>query len=379
MKIPIPRNYWLWISGAAGLLLIVLTTQPWIHALCFLLVFTIYMLAIQTTQSGQEIMLQDKQNTQVIQSKFDKVGRQLSSILEEETDNIHENMERIKSLVHESTEQLHSSFNMVVTNTNSQKTKSRELVDKLAEINDPNNEDSVTASLEQASTLLDAMTQQLININNKSRLAENHVANTTRQLKNISFLLNNIQELGLQNYQQAMSSAVDESAAQPVQQQMETMCSQIRDSIATTQETIDEVNQLVADINAVDINTLKEEKMIITGLLDNVEEISHHTRQSINELADTSEAIGVEIYKSIQAMQFEDIVNQLSTGMQCRLDHINEIGSAIFPHTTIEHDITYHLDYASDKLSELRNEFHDKRLGEKVSQSSMSEGDIDLF
>jgi hypothetical protein len=373
------RDYAPWITGVAGLLLIALTTQTWLHASCFALAIIIWACTDSASQQEQQNHPENSKSARKIQKQFDKVGRQLSAILREETHIIHENMERIKNLIHESTEHLNSSFCVVASNTRKQKVNTRELGGKLAAINDPDNKESVTASLEQACALLNSMTEQLGNIKNNSQIAGTHIGDTTVQLQDVSALLNDILILSRQSYLLVTAGAYNEDNARELLDKLTTICTQIDRKIKSSQATVDETSRLVGDINAVDINTFSEEREIIAGLLDNIEGISRHTSHAVADLAKTSESISLEIDKSIQAIQFEDIVNQLSSGMQFRLDHINEISNTIFPHSTAPHEIDYHLDYASKKLIELRDEFHSKRIGEKVVQSSMAEGDIELF
>ena len=98
----------------------------------------------------------------------------------------------------------------------------------------------------------------------------------------------------------------------------------------------------------------------------------------LHKLTDGSGVINTEINNSIRALQFEDIVSQLSGHLQLRLKHINEV--ALFSHSEIANaGNEKELQSVSNKLRQLRDNFYAKNIAEQVEQNSMEEGDVELF
>lgn len=259
------------LVAITGLVATGVTSHTWVHMLILSLVILAGALCQQSSNPNNTTTDQHKR----IQQTLDQTSCQLASLLKEETDHIDENVARIKTLIHESSEQLYASFDIVANSAQQQRTKTKQL------------------------------------------------------------------------YQQLMS--------------------------------IGDTDRLMSTINAVDINTLHEDKHLLADLLAHVQTINQHIVQTVADMTAISETISAEINHSIQAIQCEDIVNQLASGMQSRLGHINEISHSLLPGGQQGHDSQHQLDHTLAKLTQLRQSFQNKRITEKVAQTSLQEGDIELF
>ena len=85
-----------------------------------------------------------------------------------------------------------------------------------------------------------------------------------------------------------------------------------------------------------------------------------------------------EVNSAIMALQFEDIVIQLSAHINRRIDHINSASSIA---KTLSHskNTGNELKSAIEQLRHLNQSFESERLSKIVRQNSLNEGDIDLF
>ncbi|WP_317931038.1 hypothetical protein [Halioxenophilus sp. WMMB6] len=96
------------------------------------------------------------------------------------------------------------------------------------------------------------------------------------------------------------------------------------------------------------------------------------------ELTKTSEQIHAEVNNSIRALQFDDIVSQLSGHIQQRLEHINQV--ALVAHSDVASATQVSdLTKVAERLAAMRTSFHAQNLSAKVAQTDMDEGDVELF
>jgi len=130
-----------------------------------------------------------------------------------------------------------------------------------------------------------------------------------------------------------------------------------------------------------DMNTAIEGKSNIDTMLGEIETMNSDTGKILKELTDSSNVIQSEINNSIRALQFDDIANQLAGHITERLNHINEVAIASHPSSTDPDnpDSNQSLTEVENNLKDLRNNFKSQKIESKIVQSSMNEGDIELF
>jgi len=153
---------------------------------------------------------------------------------------------------------------------------------------------------------------------------------------------------------------------------------QIREKIEHSKLLISEVNNQVGDIASLDMNAAIEGKGAIDQMLGQIETLNVKTESILGDLSEASSGINKEINNSMRALQFEDIVNQLSGHISLRLEHIHEV--AVFSHNQVANaSDEQSLRRVANELTELRDRFHTQNIAKKVEQVSMDEGDIELF
>jgi methyl-accepting chemotaxis protein len=142
---------------------------------------------------------------------------------------------------------------------------------------------------------------------------------------------------------------------------------------------MDDVSLVVGEIASLDMNTAIEGKVNIDNMLREIDAINQSTTGILDELTHSSQDIQTEINHSIRALQFEDIATQLAGHIQERLGHINDIAIASHPSSIDSSESDTPLLTVAQNLRQLRSSFSDQKIERKVTQSSMDEGDIELF
>ncbi len=329
-----------------------------------------------------------------VQAELEVIGTQIEKILNEETEHVSEHIKRIGSLIEDSTLRLQQSFSNVVTKTNLQTEMAMKLVNRIAGDTENNDNSGLLISdfIAKTGAIIQHYVDLLVQISDRSIGAIHRIDDMTHYMEGMFSILDNVQKLADQTNLLALNAAIEAARAGEVGRGFAVVADevralsitssslneQIRETIGQVKGRMREVSDEVGAIASLDMNTAIEGKINIDRMLGQVEEINIDTNTILQQLATSSDAINQEINHSIQALQFEDIVNQLAGHIQERLEHIHEV--AIVSHTEVASACDEHeLKQVADKLNTLRDRFHAQNIAQKVVQRSMQEGDIDLF
>ena len=234
----------------------------------------------------------------------------------------------------------------------------------------------------------------LVEISDKSIGAIYRIEDMTEHMQGMFSILDNIQNLSDQTNLLALNAAIEAARAGDVGRGFAVVADEvralshsssklndeIREKINSAKQRMDDVSKVVGEIASLDMNTAIEGKSNIDNMLHQIETMNNNTSSTLSELTDSSRVIQHEINNSIRALQFDDIANQLAGHIVERLDHINEVAIASHPGNNDGSTDNYRpLDDVEQNLKDLRHSFNSKKIETKVVQSSMDEGDIELF
>ncbi len=328
--------------------------------------------------------------------KINNIGSELSGILTEETTDIHNDMEKVKTLLNEAVEQLQHSFQEVMNNTNIQTELTTNLLHDLYGSNDTNKDSqlsTITQAINFSEEAIQHFVDMLVEISDKSVLAVHSINELSEHMEGMFSILDDIQKLSDQTNLLALNAAIEAARAGEVGRGFavvadevrtlsigsSTLNEQIREKVQESKNKISNTHSVITDIAKMDMSTAIENKSNIDKTLSEFQSISEHTNQLASKIGKTTSVINEEINHSIRALQFEDIINQLSSSIQLKLDHINQVGQTTFPTDSEPHTINERIEEASETLTKMRNDFKNQNVSQVVLQSSMEEGDVELF
>jgi len=334
--------------------------------------------------------------SETVQAEQHKIGSHIEEILNEETNHLSEHIHRIGDLIAQSTSQLQHSFSTVVKTASEQTDMARELVTHLADGKTDSEQAganlAITDFITKTDEILQANVELLVQISDRSIGAIHRINDMTADLESMFSSLDDVQKLADQTNLLALNAAIEAARAGEVgrgfavvadevrslSQTSSSLNEKIREKIKLVKSRMVEVNGEVGAIASLDMNSAIEGKANIDGMLAVIEATSKETDTLLHQLTEGSAVINTEINKSIQALQFEDIVTQLAAHVQLRLEHIDEV--AVFSHSEIANAVDeQQLKSVSSKLRQLRDSFHAQNIAQKVEQNSMEEGDVELF
>ena len=328
-------------------------------------------------------------------SELSDVSNLVEKILHEEISHVHEHVDRIAGLIQDSTLILQDSFKNVVDKTGLQSSMALELVNRLS---NTDKEEQAAGSLlindfiVQTDVILQEHVDLLVEISDKSISAVHRIDDMSNHMEAMFTLLDDVQKLADQTNLLALNAAIEAARAGEVGRGFAVVADEVR-SLSLTSAKLNEqirkkveqvknrmevVSKEVGGIAKLDLNSAIEGKVSIDKMLLEIEDLSGDTNTILHELTCSSKEINDEINNSIRALQFEDIVNQLSGHIQLRLDHVHEVAELSRLDVSTARTES-EMKVVSNKLVAMRASFNEQNITQKVVQNSMDEGEIELF
>lgn len=382
--------------------LLMVNVSQWLLVIGFLITtfawgFSVY--SLSGSGANQSSNLEIKSGiSATFQSEMKKIGDAIESILNEESAHVHEHISRIRGLIQDSTLLLQESFSNVVSQTKSQSSMAMSFVEGLGKnqeldaAHDADKSFNFKNFVNHVDEILQGYVELLVDISDKSISAIHKINDMTRHMESMFSILDSVQKLAEQTNLLALNAAIEAARAGEVGRGFAVVADEVR-SLSVTSASLNheirikiemaktsmaDVNAEVGAIASLDINSAIEGRLNIDSMLTKIEEFNRKTETMLGSLTQATTSIEIEINNSIRALQFEDIISQLSDHIQQRLDHINEVASVSHVDMAQAQDVPQ-LHSVAERLDKMREEFRAQNLAQKVEQNSMDEGEVELF
>ena len=321
-----------------------------------------------------------------------KTSEELQSTLSEESAQIDENVIKIKQLVSDAIQLLQTSFASVVDKTAEQTNMSMTLVQQVSsEGEESTAENSLIRNfITETDDILQRYVDLLVQVSDKSIAAIHSIEDMNGSMELMFSNLDEVKKLSDQTNLLALNAAIESARAgeagrgfavvadevRALSRSSAELNEQVRSKTEEVKTRMREVNSEVSAIANLDLNSAIEGKASIDSMLERIQSINTDTSHVLAEVNLRTDQINYEIDNAVRALQFEDIVTQLSQHIQLRVAHVNELASLHMESiTTKEQDAATF----ESKIQEVRERHLQQNLSQKIMQSSMDEGDVELF
>lgn len=333
--------------------------------------------------------------------ELNNIGCCIEEILNDETRQVNENVERISTLIEDSTLLLQDSFNVVSGTSAKQIQMALDLVGRIAGQHEEKDEEEkkdagdgllISKFVHETDSVMQHYVDLLVDISGKSVGAVHSINEMVEHMQGMFTILDSIQKLSDQTNLLALNAAIEAARAGEVGRGFAVVAdevrslsvtssalnTEIREKVEQARSRMDDVRSDVGAIACLDMNAAIEGKSNVDDMMVKIKEANKDTQDILQQFEAGSSDINLEINNSIRALQFGDIVSQLSGIVRDRVEHINEV--AVLSHTEIaiaSNEIE--LKQVTAKIHEIRSHFRSQKITQKVEQRSMDEGDVELF
>lgn len=311
----------------------------------------------------------------------------IHSILNIELIPIREQLDRQQEVINNSVHNLNSSFFGMERAVSEQSALARHMVTDL--LNNEESEFNLAKVLSETEEAIDKYIDLLVQVSEKSITAIHCIHDMSEKLEAVFGLLDQVQAMSDQTNLLALNAAIEAARAgelgrgfgvvasevRDLANRASTLNSQIHRDINLAQNTVKQTSTIVGEIATLDMTSSIESKTRIESLLKGVQEVNRQVTLEIGKITDQGETVRAEVSKSIQGLQFADIVAQQGQHVLNNLHILEDLNALIMTSLDSDNVDWVALHKAVDEIEEMAGSA--ERAPAK--QMSADEGDIELF
>ena len=365
---------------------IALTNDTAIH---IILAGLIALSGLISTAKANKTIVDAKHNPD---QQLHQLSHSIQTVAAEEAEQLHADLARIKILLSESVALLQENFAAINEKTSNQHNKVTTLASLISD-SAGNEQNTIDHFASKTDDIIQHFIDLLVRISDKSVDAIHRINAMTGELDAMFSKLDQVQGLSDQTNLLALNAAIEAARAGEVGRGFAVVADEvrqlslsssdlnqeIREQAETSKSSIAEVSRVVGEIASINLNEAINGKDNIDEIFDNISKLNASVREGLTEVDASSELISTEVGTAIRALQFEDIVGQLCSHIQQRLETLKELPSLSL--TLINSDASQedNLTVIQEKLEQFKQQNKTHHRNHIVTQQTMDEGDIELF
>jgi len=327
-------------------------------------------------------------NNELLQSTFE----QISHLVSQQVSVIDNELDRTNVLVREASEGLSQSFKYLQSLSCEQQQMMNSVINNYQNIGD---EKCTTLEdfVNDSSATLEEFVSVIITTSKQSLQAMSFTEEMSRQLDGIFNLLAEVENLASQTNLLALNAAIEAARAGEAGRGFAVVASEVRSlsvnstdlnndirkEITKAKIIIGNLRDSVEVMASADMTSTLESKENVSNMVVNVARINKESSEIIDSLSALTPQIDNTVITGVRSLQFEDLTNQTLSSVKYNLDNLTLLSHQLASIDLSDENITNTLQDillncrdVFDKTSKVNNQ-------RSVSQSSMDEGDIDLF
>jgi methyl-accepting chemotaxis protein len=342
---------------------------------------------------------QQQELPQDVIEQFREFSHSIHDLVDNETSILQDDLGRIKSLLAESIEVLQANFVSITEKVHSQRNNVVSIVQAISQEQADKQKapDDNTIAIHDFAIKTEEIIQYFVNllvqVSDKSVGAIHRINDMNEHMEAMFSILDQVHKLSDQTNLLALNAAIEAARAGEVGRGFAVVAdevrnlsissnelnAEIREKIQQSKERIAGVSTVVGEIASLDLNQAINGKEHVDFMFEQIEDLNRKTTCSLDEVVTSTEIISEEVNNAIRALQFEDIITQLTSHIQTRLDHLKELSALTAQIYQGEGDTRVRLSDVTQQLEHIKKQSMASKRGQIVFQEDMSEGDIELF
>lgn len=342
-----------------------------------------------------------EQNDQQNREDWQTLIPELASAMQHEFKVVHNDLDQCKRIVADAITTLQNSFHGLNEQSQTQQKIVQEVIDSFSQDSSEDTQKSVSFEEFASEThkVLGHFVEQVVSVSKESMAMVHIVDDTAVHMEQVVKLLVDVKSIAAQTNLLALNAAIEAARAgeygrgfavvadevRKLSQKSNTFSDQIREVVGKATDNIDRAKTAIKHIASKDMSIAINSNEKINGMLDEVGEMNNHIARSMMSVGEVTEQIGDSVNTAVRSLQFEDMLSQIIEHTSKHVDKIEQTLTEVrvniekvLEESESGEELTARLVLIRNDLQEFIN--HDKfRPNKAVNQSTMSEGDIDLF
>ncbi len=336
------------------------------------------------------------------QTTSQQVVEECVAVFQSEIVVLDDDLQRSRSLIHEAVTDLQGSFNGLTEQANQQLSMIMNLIDKTSNSTEDDKqakEDTAKMTFaefaNETNTLLDYFVEQIINTSKDSMEIMHGIDDVATQMTDVENLLDDINGIADKTNLLALNAAIEAARAGEAGRGFAVVADEVRNLSLRSNEFSEKIRTLmggamknildaqktIEHMASKDMMFAIESKQKVDMTFQEMDKLNEYISVTLEQVSDTTGAIGEGVNTAVRALQFEDIVRQLiehvENRLNCYSNVLDKMKNIVADSNTNENIQTKVEDMRSElnSLSKVQNDKESKA----VLQESMGTGDVELF
>jgi len=324
----------------------------------------------------------------LIQSTFE----QISHLVTQQVSVIDTELDRTNVLVREAAEGLSESFKYLQSLSGDQQEMMSRVINNHKDIGDSKGT-TLECFVNDSSKTLDEFVSVIITTSKQSLQAMSYTDQMSKQLDGIFSLLADVENLASQTNLLALNAAIEAARAGEAGRGFAVVATEvralsvnstdlnndIRQEISKAQTVIQNLRETVETMASADLTSTLELKENVSNMVVHVGRINKESSEIIKTLSALTPQIDNTVITGVRSLQFEDLTNQTLTSVKYNLDHLTTLSNQLSLVNLSDENLADTLQEILASCQDAFDKTAEMNVDRSVSQSSMDEGDIDLF
>ena len=328
-----------------------------------------------------------------------KLSQDIQAELRREMETLRTEDEQIRALVQDAVNKLSNSF----SGLREQSQKQSDLVNSLTgSMDETTCENNGTASgkvnirefVTETDTILQAFVEQIVNVSQQSMLMVHRIDDISAQMAKVEQFLGQINAIAELTKVLSLNARIVAARAGQAGSAFSVVATEVRKLAIASREVSNQISNLVVETNnnvvsvkgvvkdmaSKDMSFAMEAKGRVDAMMAEVSEIDRFTAKILTQVSEITGEISHNVGLAILSLQFEDMVTQLTQGMDKRVTAAEKLAHVFDLEMLMDDTIPKEQRLATIQQRLLEHQQFFDTMGHKpVEQANMDEGDIELF
>ncbi len=317
---------------------------------------------------------------------------QIEKVIELQVNVIEKEISRTKTLVKDAVAGISDSFQYL----QSLSVEQQQMINAVIENSQGIGEDHSTTLEEfvlDSGKTLESFVDVIVNTSKQSLQTMSYTDDMVEQFDGIFNLISQVENLASQTNLLALNAAIEAARAGDagrgfavVANEVRTLSvsstelnNDIRIQISDAKTIIQKLRDAVEQMASADMTSTLEAKNNVSIMMQQVQDMNEQSAHIVEELATISPKISETVGIAVRSLQFEDLTYQSLSSLEHNLDSLKQLSTRIVQFDTQDKGASKQLKALANDCQNIIDRTHDMDSKRSVSQSSMDEGDVELF
>ncbi|WP_163835179.1 methyl-accepting chemotaxis protein [Spartinivicinus ruber] len=394
-----------WFAVTLNIIAIILSVMVVEHSgvffailLSVVLVAWLYSFKNSSFKLNNKLHEKDEEKDRVIYDEVKGFISKARELVHSKTTSMKGDNEKIRMITADAVTKLESSFLILDSSAKKQNKLISEIISYFSKDKNREEDSQGTVNFEEfsnkTSVIIENYVNMLVNMSDHSIQAVYKIEEMVSELDGMFAQLSKLRNITDQTSLLALNAAIESARAGEagkgfavVAQEVRKLSFKsndfnclIRSQVETVKEKVNEVEGIVGNIASMDMNNMINAKGCIDQMMEGLSNSEVEVSRLVVELADVSQVTYQEAHKAITALQFEDIVRQLTEKITEELNYLEKSIDISDDYSTQDYNVISYLKQISNRIAEIiaaRNV--ESHFSHNIGNESVNPGDAELF